>query len=126
MDNNALNHYELQQAVISWVGNVMEQNKIPAYMMEDALNYALGRVKELVFQDYIQALRAAEEQQEPQQTDTTTEKEVSDQDMAQILQQFANMSANSGGQVNAAAAVPEVPEVGKQALENAKKRNADK
>lgn len=51
MDNNARNRYELHSMVTNIISGIMEQNQVPAYMMEDALIDVLSIVKEVSFRE---------------------------------------------------------------------------
>ena len=46
---------EIQTSVENWLNSFMQQNNIPAAMMEDAINKALIGIKEKVLQEFIMA-----------------------------------------------------------------------
>lgn len=128
MDNNAENRYDLHQAVISWVSTVMSQNDIPAYMMEDALNDVLYRVREVSFQEYLHEL--TNRRDNVNKAEKTASAAQGHEDIPPELME-GMMQVLSGGMpqqsmVSPDTIKPEIPEAGKKALENAKKRSADR
>ena len=46
---------EIQTSVENWLNGFMQQNNIPAAMMEDAINKALVGIKEKVLHEFIMA-----------------------------------------------------------------------
>lgn len=71
---------EVQGAAQNWVASVMQQNNIPAAMMEEALTKVLLNIKDLVLQDTIREMAEAntppqeiEEKEEELEKDGTNE-----------------------------------------------------
>lgn len=67
--------YEVQLATQQWVASFMNQNNIPAYMMEDALNKVLLLLKDQVVTDLLVAAAQAQstEEQAPHQEEEKDE-----------------------------------------------------
>ena len=68
--NNLKLKFEVQNAVRSWLGYFMQENKVPASMVVDALNASLLELKDAA---YVEML--AEVEAEFQKTQTKNEKE---------------------------------------------------
>ena len=50
---------EVQGAIQNWVASIMQQNNIPASMMEEALTKVLLNIKDLVLQETIREMAEA-------------------------------------------------------------------
>lgn len=62
---------EIQTNVENWLNGFMQQNNIPAAMMEDAINKALVGIKEKVLQEFIMAAsQPAQPQEEVKEEDS--------------------------------------------------------
>lgn len=62
---------EIQTSVENWLNGFMQQNNIPAAMMEDAINKALVGIKEKVLQEFIIAVsQPAQSQEEAKEEDS--------------------------------------------------------
>lgn len=57
MKNQLQLRLEVKAALQQWVANIMQQNQIPAYMMEDALVSVQLSLKDLVMQDTLMEIR---------------------------------------------------------------------
>ena len=55
--NNLQLRLEVKAALQQWVANIMQQNQIPAYVMEDALIDVQLSLKDLIMQDMLIEIR---------------------------------------------------------------------
>lgn len=60
---------EVQNALQGYIDQLLFQNGIPAYMLEDALNKGLAYVREKALIEYINTMRANEQTQEKEVED---------------------------------------------------------
>ena len=75
----------VQSTVMNWIESLKQENKLPAYMIEDALNKALAKIREEVFVEYILEKQQEEEQAAAQQVQEQKEEQEELSTSAEIL-----------------------------------------